>query len=231
MTLDGTDVQVGTATGSPTLKGVGFGVTDPAFSFTDDEDTGIYRVGANHIGIAAGAEVMIEANFGGNAITIGGAPTSNHVVSIPGIFRGEKRLGIASVLAGSLTGSIGQTTLYTVPVGRSAVITSVLVRLTNVVNFTDGSLFRMNVGFGVDFDEIVDNVNNVTIFDPALYTFNTPGQVMPLGSGANTFPAISGSSGADYQVLTAGAVLRARVVALAGADQYDAQVIVFGYEF
>ena len=231
MTLDGTDVQIGTATGSPNLKGVGFGVTDPAYGFTDDEDTGIYRVGANHIGIAAGAEVMFSADATGKVITIGGAAASNHVVTVPGIFRGEKLLGTGSVLAGTVTGAIGQTLLYTVPVGRSAVITKVLVRITNVDNFTSGALLRMNVGFGVAFDELVDNTTNVTIFNPGTYAFNTVGQVMPLGSGDNSFPAISGSAGADYQALTAGQNLRAAVTALAGADEFDMEVIVFGYEF
>jgi hypothetical protein len=81
------------------------------------------------------------------------------------------------------------------------------------------------------FDEIVDNLNNVAIFSPGTYSFSVGGQVMPLGFGDNTFPAISGSSGADYQILAAGAPLTASVKTLADFDTFDFTIYAFGFEF
>lgn len=232
VSANGTDLVVGdgSTTGSPTIKGVGMGVTDPAYSFTGDTDTGIYRVGANSIGIVAGAEAMATFDATADAITMGGTVSNNNTITFDGVFAGEKMLGRANVLAGSTSGAIGNKVLYTVPTGRSAIITKIMVRLTKVTAFVDGSLFRMNIGFGAAFDEIVDNANNASIFNPA-YGFNTPNQVMPLGVGDNTFPAISGSAGADYQTLNAGSVLQTSVTALAGATDYDMEIIVFGHEY
>lgn len=232
ISINGTDVVIGggSTSGSPTLKGVGMGVTDPAYSFTNDTDTGVYRAAADSIGLAAGGEAMATFDAGTDTITIGGTASNNNDIVFTGVFAGEKVLGKASVAAGSVSGATGQTTLYTVGTGRSAVVSKVLVILKTVNNFSDGSLLRMNIGFGASYDEIVDNTNNTTIFNPA-YGFSTAGQVLPLGVGDNTFPAISGSSGADYQVLSAGAVLRADVTAVAGANDFTMDVIVFGYEF
>lgn len=232
VSFNGTDVVFGggSTDGSPTIKGVGMGLTDPAYSFTNDDDTGIYRAGANSVGIAAGAEAMATFDATNDLISLGGTVSNNNEIVFSGVFAGEKILGRADLSAGSSSGALGNTSLYTVPAGRSAIITKVMVRLTNVTNFVDGSLFRLNIGFGASFDEIVDNTTNSTIFNPA-YSFNTPNQVMPLGVGDNTFPAISGSAGADYQTLTAGAVLQADIAALAGADDYDFEVIVFGHEY
>ena len=229
---DGVDLVVGptAVVGRPLMKGVGFAVTDPAFSFSGDTDTGINRSGANAIDIVAGGEALASFDGTTSAVNIGGLVTTNNTVQIDGVFAGEKMLGRANILAGSVTGSVGQTALYTVPVGRSAIITKIAVRLTNVTFFVDGSLMRMNVGFGAAFDELVDNTTNVGIFDPA-YAFNTANQVMMLGSGTNPFAAIAGSAGADYQVLTAGAILQADITALAGADDFNMEVIVFGHEY
>lgn len=231
--FDGTALVLGdgTVNGSPTLRGAaGFGVTDPVYSFTNDSDTGVYWAGANAIGISAGAEAMIVADATNNIITMGGTVSNNNAVRVTGVFEGEKLLGRATVAAGSVTGATGNTTLYTVPTGRTAIITRVYVVLNTVTNFTSGSLLRMNIGFGGSSNEIVDNTTNTTIFNP-VYGFNTAGQVMPLGVGDNTFPAISGTAGAAYQFLAAGTILRANVAALAGADAFDMTVLVFGVEY
>lgn len=230
---DGADFVIGTGAGagSPTLKGVGMGVTDPAYAFTMDTDTGVYWAGANSLGLGAGAEGMMTLDADNDVITLGGTVVNNNAINFVGVFAGEKVLGRADVLAGSVGGATGQTSLYVVPTGRSAIITKIYVRLTQVVSFSDGSLLRMNIGFGGSFDEIVDNTNNITVFNPGGYAFDTAAQVMPLGIGDNTFPAISGSSGADYQVLTAADELEADVTVVAGADEFDMEIIVMGHEF
>ena len=125
------------------------------------------------------------------------------------------------------------------PTARVAVVTQVLVRLTGAAVGGGGYLtgppgnntLVLNLGFtGPSFDEIVDNTTNTTIWNPGTYDFDTAMQVMPLGFGDNTFPAISGSSGADYQALAAGAVLTAWVGTLANLDTFDVEVIAMGYE-
>jgi len=89
----------------------------------------------------------------------------------------------------------------------------------------------LNIGFtAATYDEIVDNTTNTTIFNPGTYDFDTAMQVMPLGAGDNTFPAISGASGAAYQALAAGAVLTAYVGTLANLDTFDVDIICLGYE-
>lgn len=232
--FDGTDFIMGSGSvGSPLMKGAGFAVTDPAFSFAGDDDTGIYRVGADSIGIAAGGANMMTLDANADQITIGGASTDNNSVSVSGVFGGEKLLGRATVLAGTVTGATGTTALYTVPTGRSAIITRVLVRLANISNYAGGpNALRMNIGWsGTAYDELVDNTNNATIFNPATYDFDTVGQVLPLGVGDNTFPAICGSAGGDYGIMTAGQTLNANVTVQSGADAWDMDVIVFGFEF
>lgn len=233
VTFDGTDLVVGTgaANGSPLLKGVGFGVTDPAHSFVGDTDTGVYWVGANSIGIAAGGAAMAVFDQTAGNITLGGAVANNVDVSISGVFAGEKVLGRATVDGGSVSGALGATTLYTIPTGRTAIITKILCRLTSVVSFSNGALFRMNIGTQAGTGrEIVDNTANTGIFNPA-YSFNTAGQVLPLGTGANAFPDISGSSGAAYGIHTAGTVIEADITVLAGANTYEMEIIVIGHEF
>jgi hypothetical protein len=225
---DGVDFVIGTGatSGSPTLKGVGFGLTDPAYTFTGDTDSGFHWVGADSVAIVAGAEAMATFDAATNAITVGGTVVNNNTITFDGVFSGEKQLGVATVVDGM---TVGQTSLYTVPTGRTAIITKIYVRLTGVTGFVDGTLLRMNIGH-TTFTEIVDNSTNSAIFNPA-YIFGTAGQVMPLGVGANTFPAISGSAGADYQILTSAAVLQADVVAAANSTTYAMELIVFGYEF
>lgn len=232
-TVDGVDMVVGggATNGAPTLKGVGMGASNPAYSFTGDTNTGLYWAGADAVGVVAGGETMASFDATNNVISIGGPAASNNAVAVTGVFAGERVLGRANVMAGTTTGVAGQTTLYTVPAGRSAIITKILVRLTKVVSLTDDSVFRMNIGWGADFDELVDNTTNTTIFNPAGYSFTTAGQVMPLGVGSNSFPAISGSAGADYGVMTAASVLRADVKVRAAANEFDFEVIVFGHEF
>jgi hypothetical protein len=231
--LDATNLVIGdgATAGNPTIKGTSQSVLNPAYTFTGDTDTGMFWIGADSVGISAAGTVMASFDSTANAITLGGAATENNDVNITGLFGGERELGSADILAGAGTGTVGQTALYTVPTGRTAVITKVLVILTNVVAFTDATLLRMNMGFGASFNELVDNVTNTTIFNDGFYTFGTAGQVLPLGVGSNTFPAIAGSSGADYQILTSATVLNADVTALANSTQFDMKLVVFGYEY
>ena len=227
---NGTDYRVGPGLtmAEPIMKGSGFGETDPQFSFVDS-DTGMFWGGANILGFSAAGERMLELDGATAAVTVGGPAATNNSVTISGVFDGEKLLGVASGLDAT---SIANTAIYTVPAGRSAVVTKILVVIeTAVIGGGSTAILRMNIGFtGALFDEIVDNVNNTTIFDPG-YGFDTANQVMPLGYGDNAFPAIAGSSGKDYQALTAGAVLNASVQTASDFTTLNFRVAVFGYEF
>jgi len=228
---DGATYRVGSAISlaEPHMRGVGFSETDPQFAFGGDSDTGMFWGGADILGFSAAGERMLELDGAGSAVTVGGPTATNNSVTISGIFDGEKLLGVASGLDAT---SMADTAIYTVPAGRSAVVTKVMVIITSaVIGGGSTSVLRMNIGFtGALFDEIVDNVNNTTIFDPG-YGFDTADQVMPLGYGDNAFPAIAGSSGKDYQALTAGAILTASVQTASDFTTLTFRVAAFGYEF
>ena len=242
MTLDGTNLIVGDNSGSgqPLLKHSGMGETDPAHAFVGDEDSGMYRVGADSVGIAAGGTEMARFDDTAGEVVLGGAPAGNHEVSVSGLFQGVKVLGRVSMSVGATSGAAPKSTpIYTVPVARSAIITQILVRIvTSVIGgggYAGGApsneTLELNFGFtGPSFDEIVDNTTNTAIWTPGTYDFDTAMQVMPLGFGDNTFPAISGSAGADYQTLAAGAVFTGWVGTLSNHDTFDLDVIVMGYE-
>lgn len=232
ITADGTSVRVGPGINAtePQIRGSAPGVTNPAYSFAGDDNTGMYWVGVDSIGFAGGGSNLMTLDGGAGQVTVGGAVADNNAVTISGIFGGEKLLASGQVNAGS-TSALGQTALYTVPVGRTALITRVYFVINNVAGAPTND-FNINVGFGGAFDEIVDNTNNPTIFNPVGYNFDTANQIMTLGVGDNTFPAISGSSGADYQALTAGAVLQADITVLdSTATDFVMDVYVMGVEF
>lgn len=224
----------GITNGAPALQHTGFGAGTPAYQFVNDGNTGMYWISADSIGFAVGGNNILTLDGVAATVTVGGATNLNNSVVVSGKFAGEKLLGVATVQAGLVTGATGQTTIYTVPAGRSAIVTKILVRITNRLQgggTGSTSAFRMNIGVSPQFDELLDNTNNVTVFNPGAYSFSTVGQVMPLGVGDNAFPAICGANGADYQVFTAGAIIRANVTVQAQFDQFDLQLIAFGYEF
>jgi len=235
-------MQIGDAltSGQPLAKHSGMGETDPTWSFVGDEDSGMYRISADSVGIAAGGTEMAKFDDTAGEIVLGGAIAGNHSVEISGIFQGIKELGRVSVSAGATSAVAPKSSpIYTVPAGRSAIVTQVLIRLTQAVvgggGYVGGppgnNTLELNIGFtAATYDEIVDNTTNTTIFNPGTYDFDTAMQVMPLGAGDNTFPAISGASGAAYQALAAGAVLTAYVGTLANLDSFDLDIICLGYE-
>jgi len=241
-TLDGTNLIIGDnlTSGQPLAKHSGMGESDPTWAFVGDEDTGMYRVGPDSVGIAAGGTEMARFDDTAGEVVLGGASAGNHDVRVTGIFQGIKELGRVSVSAGATSAAAPKTSpIYTVPAGRTAIVTQILVRLTAAVvgggGYVTGppgnNTLELNIGFtAATYDEIVDNTTNTGIWNPGTYDFDTAMQVMPLGAGDNTFPAISGSAGADYQALSAGAVLTAYVGTLANLDTFDLDIIVFGYE-
>ncbi len=240
-TLDATNLIVGDngTSGQPLMKHSGMGETDPSYSFVGDQDTGMFWPGADEVALAAAGERQVEVSAA-SGVNLGGPSSTNNPVTISGIFAGVKELGRVQFSAGATSGAAPKTfPIYTVPAGRTAVVTQVLVLLTAAVvgggGYTAGppgdNTLRLNLGVtGATFDEIVDNSTNTAIWNPGTYDFDTAIQVMPLGFGDNTFPAISGSAGADYQAYVAGSVVTAWVGTLANLDTFDLDVVVMGYE-
>jgi hypothetical protein len=240
-TLDSTNLIVGdnTTSGQPLMKHSGMGETDPSYAFVGDEDTGMFWPGADSVALAAAGERQVEVSAA-SGVNLGGPASTNNPVTVSGIFAGIKELGRAQFSVGATSAAAAKTfPIYTVPVGRTAVVTQILVLLTAAVvgggGYTGGppgnNTLEMNFGVtGATFDEIVDNTTNTAIWNPGTYDFDTAIQVMPLGFGDNTFPAISGSAGADYQAYVAGSVVTAWVGTLANLDTFDLDVVVMGYE-
>jgi len=230
--MTGTSFIIGTGvtTGGPHMQAATMGVSAPTYSFTNDDDTGMYRIGPNAVGIAGGGVNMINIDGDAHSITLGGAASANNSVAISGIFQGEKVLGTITVPTGSLSGVIGSAPIYVVPTGRTAIISRIFVQIENVAGFSSGATLRMNVGTQGTYNQILDNVSNPNIFNPVAYSFNTAGQVLPIGLGENAFPAVSGAAGAAYQVLTSNSTLRYNLVALANAVTFDLKLVVIGYE-
>jgi hypothetical protein len=231
----------GSTSGGPTIRSTGFGVANPVYSFTGDTSTGLYRVSTNKIGIAGNGKAL--ATFDGSttpgAVVLGTA-SDNTAVSVAGVFSGEKLLAKVSVSAGknpaAAIGAGNETDLYTVPTGRTAIVTRVAVILTTATQGGSGGAinqFRMDLG---DKDatckELLDNVTNTTVFNPGgSYAFDTAGQIMWLGVGDNAWNSISGSDGNAYAVFGAGTVIAARPQARADFDVWTVSVAVFGYEY
>lgn len=231
----------GSTAGGPTIRATGFGVSNPTYSFTGDTGTGWYRISTNKIGVAGNGKLL--ASFDGSsapgAVVLGTA-TDNTAVSIAGIFAGEKVLSQTVVAAGknpsSPVGSGNETDLYTVPTGRTCMVTRVAIILSSVTQGGSGgatNAFRMDIGNkSAACNELLDNVNNTTVFNPGgSYTFSTAGQILWLGSGDNVFTSISGSNGNSYGVFTAGSVISARPQARADFDIWSMTVVVMGVEY
>ena len=235
MSLDATDLAVGDGltNGQPNVKHSGIGEANPAYSFVGGLTSGLYWAGVDSIGLSAGGAEMLVADATAGDLKLGGAAAANNTVTVSGVAGFEKVLGKVSLQAGSGSGATGNTSLYVVPAGRTAVITKVLMILTNVTGFIDMTNFRMNIGITAPtFDELVDNINNVGVYNPvAPLVYDTPNQVLPLGLGDNVFTAVGGSNGNDYQALQAADDLRANISVLANATDYDFDLVVFGYEF
>jgi hypothetical protein len=225
-TIDATGVNFGIATtGAPSLRATSPGVSNPTYSFVGDTDTGMYRVGANSIGFAANGTNYMTVDAGANTITIGGATSVNAIVTPSGMWQGAHLIASATINFKN----VGNTALYTVPTGRRLMVTHIYVAMTTIAG--SGTNPVMNVGITGSFQEIVDGTNNPNIFNSPV-SITTTGQVLPIGNGANSFPAISGASGANYQFISAASVLTARVAtATTGYTTYTGNVYVMGFEF
>lgn len=86
------------------LKGAAGTKTAPGFSFSSDLDTGIYRIGANNLGVSCGDTKIIDVTTSGAAITGGLSSSSTLTVTAGGLVVSSGGMAIAgtSVVTGSL---------------------------------------------------------------------------------------------------------------------------------
>lgn len=224
------------ASGEPMLRGLGFGEANPAFTFFNDDDTGMFWSGMDSLALSVGGLRMVQASgvAGTNTLTLGGAVANNSTLDITAMGQ-ERLISKTTVQGGLLTGA--DANLYTVPTGRELLVTKIAIRLKTVTQGAGGgdtSILRMNIGWNTpEFDELLDNVVAApSTFNPS-YTggsFETPPQVLWLGLGDNTWQAISGSSGGDYQMIAPGTQVKAHIDTQADFDTFTMEVLLFGYE-
>ena len=217
--------------GLPSIRFASPDVVNPAYSFVGNDTTGVTLTDVNAIGLIAGSKKMVEARFVENEVRLGGDEnnTDNIAVTVHGIAGFEKVLGVADV--DGLTP--GQTLIYKVPANRTAIITKLMVIIVSSDADTAGMLlFRMDVGTLPTYTNLVDNDNH-GIFDGSIgYDFITAGQVMPLGTGANSFDAIAANDGGAYGIYSAAEEVFASVTAAPGAaNDYSLQLVAIGYEY
>ena len=100
------DGQTTTTARIPFASGLGSGdgtVALPALNFTSDTDTGIYRIGANNVGVAAnGAKVVDIATTG---VSVTGALSTSTTLGVTGATTLSSTLGVtgATTLSAALT--------------------------------------------------------------------------------------------------------------------------------
>src|SRR5512139_458820 len=104
----------------------------PAYSFTADSDSGIYRIGANDLGIAAGGVKVTDISTTTfaitDALTVSGAATLSSSLTVTGnaLFSGTGTITGATSLSSSLTVANNATISGTIAVTGAATLSSSL---------------------------------------------------------------------------------------------------------
>jgi len=184
----------------------------PSLTFGSDEDTGLYRIGANNIGVAANGAKVLDIGTGGLGVTgtlgVSGVtsitdttdagPGSGALVVSGGIFS-AKALRVASTTASSsaATGALqvlgGAGIAGNVYVGGNLVLPAV----GNTISFTNGS---GNIASGNKSIGANGNISDSIAYGVGIYRDNTLGcTAVVLFDGGNT-PVILGQTGAGLFV-------------------------------
>jgi hypothetical protein len=131
-------------------------VGTPAINFTGDLDTGIYRVGADSVGISTGGVKKVEVKSTGvnvnTDITIGGMKqvlTSNGTVSLPSLtFNGDADTGLYRIGADNIGITTGGT--KRVQISSAGLAVNAAISTTGVFNVSDGSVGSPSITFSAD---------------------------------------------------------------------------------
>jgi hypothetical protein len=158
------------------LENAGTGsVTAPSFSFDGDNDTGIYRPGADQVALTAGGTQVLLAE--GTGITIPGTTTATGLISADG--KVSFPLGTAA-LPSLYPGSDVNTGIYSPGANQVAISTNGVERVefgTSEVVFNDG-------GANVDFRVEGDTKSNLFLIDAGNDSIQTDG---PIGVGGANY--------------------------------------------
>ena len=159
----------GVITPGGSVHGANGAVGNPSFAFASDQNTGLYRIGTNNIGVAAnGSKVLDIATTG---LTVTGAVTATTTLADQGGTIAAQRNGLAPVQGLAQNGAVS--TLTVPAFGTNDWFVSVITRLN------DGYLFLANangpsIGGGSGTYVFLDkqNVANVARWNTPTITGN-----------------------------------------------------------
>jgi len=191
MTTTGVTVT-GTITPTGSVHAAAGSVGNPSLAFDADQDTGLFRIGANNLGVAiGGAKVLDVASTG---LTVTGALGASSLTSPAatnltlGLGTGGTALTLTnSTLAATFAGAVTvalDATIYGLKVGRGggAISSNVAFGLTALATNTTG-IENTCIGAYAGFTNL-SGANNTAVGSFALYTNSTGVNNTAVGSGA-----------------------------------------------
>lgn len=130
----------GTASAALVVKAAGV-VGAPAFCFNGDDDTGIYRVGANNLGIATGGSVVVDVNLTRMVVT-GTVLAGYGTAGGPGLsFGDDSDTGLFRDAANSCAISAGGAAKVSFDATNTTFETYVILLNTDVDGTSEGQLW------------------------------------------------------------------------------------------
>ena len=135
--------------------------TNTAYSFHGDADTGIYRIGANNLGIACGDTKIVDIITTGMSIVgtlgVSGAITGNLTGNVTGNVTGD--------VTGNVSGSSGSCTGNSATVTTNANLTGDVTSVGNATSIASGVIVNADINA------------SAAIVDTKLDTISTGGKV------------------------------------------------------
>jgi hypothetical protein len=158
-------------------------VTAPGIRFSDDLDTGIYRIGSNNLGISAGGTKIVDVSSSGITVTgtINGTtlPTSATLVTTTGTQTLTNKTLTSPVLN---TPTLSGGTINNTPIGGTTPNTGAFTNLSYTGTLT-GSTGILNIGSGQVYKDASGNVG-IGTSSPS-YKLAVSGQTSVAVSGSN----------------------------------------------
>ena len=192
--------RIGNSNQYLTISGV---VSAPAYSWASDNNTGLYRIGADNIGVAAnGAKVLDIATTG---LTVTGAFASSNGVSstlttdasssttgsiiTAGGISTQKALwvGTTSNFAGTMTAAAANFSGLITGSAKAVInpaatpTTAATATQLGVGEATNNSTYRLNLGYWVDSGIYRGNIDAITGGTAATLTLNSTGGAVGIG--------------------------------------------------
>jgi autotransporter-associated beta strand protein len=164
--------RIGNSNQYLTISGV---VSAPAYSWASDNDTGLYRIGANNIGIAAnGTKVLDISN---TAVTITPATTLSAALTYGGVTLSNAVTGTGNMVLGT-SPSIGEPTATSASAnncvilsrtGSSAGTGRIYANSGDMFGVNDGTLYPFTVAQGASSSTLIVGTASVTVGKALVY--------------------------------------------------------------